>query len=148
MGQTTAEAKREIDETRAQLDGTLAALELKAQHALDWRTQARTSPGFRLALVASATALVALIGFFGPGRPLRRLLPEPPARRSRRDPRRSERPHQHQQSGTTLPRRAAEAAVSALAAGLVKMAIDRANTRARASRRPAPVAPTPGAVKV
>jgi hypothetical protein len=38
--------------------------------------------------------------------------------------------------------------VSALAAGLVKMAIDRANTRARASRVPSPVPPTPEAVKL
>lgn len=146
MGQTAAETKREIDETRAHLDQTLAALELRAQRVLDWRTQVRTSPGFRMAMVAGAAGLVALIGFFGPGRPLRRLLPERPGRRPRRDSRRSERPRER--AGTTLPRRAAEAAVSALAAGLVKMAIDGANARARAPRTPAPAPPTPEAVKL
>jgi hypothetical protein len=146
MGQTAAETKREIDETRAQLDQTLAALELKAQHALGWRTQVRTSTGFRVGVVAVAAALVVLVGFFGPGRPLRRLLPERPERRPRRNRVPSERPPQR--AGTTLPRRAAEAAVSALAAGLVKMAIDRTNTRARGPRAPAPVRPTPEAVKV
>jgi hypothetical protein len=148
MGQTAAETKREIDETRAQLDQTLAALQLKAQHALDWRTQVRTSPGFRLAVVVVAAGLVALVGFFGPSRPLRRLLPERPERRPRRQRDAVPRQPPSQRAGTTLSRRAAEAAVSALAAGLVKMAIERANTRARASRLPAPVRPTPEAVKV
>ncbi len=161
MGQTAAETRREIAQTRAQLTDTLATLEARAAHALDWRTQLRTNRAVRATAVGLLAGAVVLLGFFGPGRPLRRFFPQPSRRRWTRRlrqagipadrfgrlteegrawleaQRRLIRSEMRREPATRrLLLRSAEAGASALAAGLAKMLVDRA--RARAVRPAAP----------
>lgn len=56
MGQTSAEAKRQVDETRAHLQQTVEALELKTRHNLDVGRQLRQNRGVQ------AVAGLTLIG--------------------------------------------------------------------------------------
>lgn len=64
MGETSAEAKRQVDETRQHLDETIQALEFRARRNLDVGYQLRTNRILQLALsgavvgVAAATTLL------------------------------------------------------------------------------------------
>ncbi|TMD13000.1 MAG: hypothetical protein E6J00_09775 [Chloroflexi bacterium] len=64
MGETSAEAKRQVEETRAHLQGTIEALEFKARRNLDVRHQLQSNPGVQAltgALVLGAGALTVLV---------------------------------------------------------------------------------------
>jgi hypothetical protein len=66
MGQTSAEAKREVDQTRAHLTQTLDALQFKARRNLDVKTQVRENRWVQfglanLVLVGAAVAAVMLL---------------------------------------------------------------------------------------
>jgi len=150
MGQTAAETKREIAETRAQLEQTLAALQTKAHDVLDWRASIRRRPWLGVALAGTATGLLLLAALrLSPASPWRRrrrsmrdLLPtvklkdlrlQRVTRRSagaqaRREAERAPARSQGAQEAATrrILVRAAEAGASALAAGLVKILIERA----------------------
>lgn len=60
MGQTAAEAKREVDQTRAHLAQTLEAIQLRARQNLDLRTQLRTNRTLQVTLASLLLAFVAI----------------------------------------------------------------------------------------
>ena len=65
MGQTSVEAKREVEQTRAHLGETLEALQLRAKRNLDIKTQLQTNRGLQLViggLVLAATGF-AVFGY-------------------------------------------------------------------------------------
>jgi hypothetical protein len=61
VGQTAAQAKREVDETRAHLTQTIEALQLRARRNLDLKTQMRTNRGLQLGVLAGAAAIAGLV---------------------------------------------------------------------------------------
>ena len=60
MGQTSTDAKREVDQTRAHLGETLDALQLKAKRNLDLKTQVQTNPALQLSIGAVVVAVMGL----------------------------------------------------------------------------------------
>jgi hypothetical protein len=60
VGQTSSEAKREVEQTRAHLGETLEALQLRAKRNLDVKTQLQTN---RVVQFAVATLVLAVTGF-------------------------------------------------------------------------------------
>lgn len=60
MGQTSTDAKREVDQTRAHLGETLDALQLKAKRNLDLKTQVQTNPAVQLSIGAVVVAIMGL----------------------------------------------------------------------------------------
>ena len=60
MGQTSTDAKREVDQTRAHLGETLDALQLKAKRNLDLKTQVQTNPVVQLSIGALVVAVAGL----------------------------------------------------------------------------------------
>ncbi|MDQ6711283.1 MAG: DUF3618 domain-containing protein [Candidatus Dormibacteraeota bacterium] len=60
MGQTSTDAKREVDETRAHLGETLDALQLRAKRNLDLKTQVQTNPVVQLSIGALVVAIAGL----------------------------------------------------------------------------------------
>lgn len=60
MGQTSTEAKREVDETRAHLNDTIAALQLKARRGLDLRHQLQNNHAFQASLGAVILGIASL----------------------------------------------------------------------------------------
>ena len=60
MGQTSTEAKREIEQTRAHLGETLEALQLRAKRNLDLKTQLQTNHVLQLVV---GTLVLAVTGF-------------------------------------------------------------------------------------
>ena len=60
MGQTSTEAKREVEQTRAHLGETLEALQLRARRNLDIKTQLQTN---RAVQVAIGALVLAVTGF-------------------------------------------------------------------------------------
>ena len=71
MGQTSTEAKREVEQTRAHLGETLEALQLRAKRNLDLKTQLQTN---RILQLAIGSLVLAVTGFavFGYRRRTRR----------------------------------------------------------------------------
>ena len=63
MGQTSTEAKREIEQTRAHLGETLEALQLRAKRNLDLKTQLQTN--HVLQLVVGTLVLAVILGLAG-----------------------------------------------------------------------------------
>ena len=60
MGQTSTEAKREVEQTRAHLGETLEALQLRAKRNLDIKTQLQTN---RILQLTVGTLVLAVTGF-------------------------------------------------------------------------------------
>ena len=60
MGQTSTEAKREVEQTRAHLGETLEALQLRAKRNLDVKTQLQTN---RVLQLVVGTLVLAVTGF-------------------------------------------------------------------------------------
>ena len=60
MGQTSSEAKREVEQTRAHLGETLEALQLRAKRNLDIKMQLQTN---RILQLAVGTLVLAVTGF-------------------------------------------------------------------------------------
>jgi hypothetical protein len=60
VGQTSTDAKREVDQTRAHLGETLDALQLKAKRNLDLKTQVQTNPAVQLSIGAVVVAIMGL----------------------------------------------------------------------------------------
>jgi len=60
VGQTSTEAKREVEQTRAHLGETLEALQLRARRNLDIKTQLQTN---RAVQVAIGAVVLAVTGF-------------------------------------------------------------------------------------
>ena len=60
MGQTSTEAKREVEQTRAHLGETLEALQLRAKRNLDIKTQLQTN---RILQLAVGSLVLAVTGF-------------------------------------------------------------------------------------
>jgi hypothetical protein len=60
VGQTSTEAKREVEQTRAHLGDTLEALQLRAKRNLDLKTQLQTN---RILQFAVGTLVLAVTGF-------------------------------------------------------------------------------------
>ena len=60
MGQTSTEAKREVEQTRAHLGETLEALQLRAKRNLDLKTQLQTNHVLQLVV---GTLVLAVTGF-------------------------------------------------------------------------------------
>ena len=60
MGQNSTEAKREVEQTRAHLGQTLEALQLRAKRNLDLKTQLQTNRALQFAIGA---AILAATGF-------------------------------------------------------------------------------------
>ena len=60
MGQTSAEAKREVEQTRAHLGETLEALQLRAKRNLDVKTQLQTN---RVLQFAIGALILAVTGY-------------------------------------------------------------------------------------
>jgi len=61
VGQTSTDAKREVDQTRAHLGETLDALQLKAKRNLDLKTQVQTNPAVQLSIGAVVVAIMGLV---------------------------------------------------------------------------------------
>jgi Protein of unknown function (DUF3618) len=61
VGQTSTEAKREVEQTRAHLGETLEALQLHARRNLDVKTQLQTNRGLQAAMGAVALALAGFV---------------------------------------------------------------------------------------
>lgn len=59
MGQTSTEAKREVEQTRAHLGETLEALQLRARRNLDLKTQLQTNRAVQLVIGSLALGLAA-----------------------------------------------------------------------------------------
>jgi hypothetical protein len=57
VGQTSTEAKREVEQTRAHLGETLEALQLRARRNLDVKTQLQTNRALQAAIGAVALAI-------------------------------------------------------------------------------------------
>ncbi len=65
MGQTSSDAKREVEQTRAHLGETLEALQLRAKRNLDFKTQLQTNRALQFvigALILAATGF-AVFGY-------------------------------------------------------------------------------------
>jgi hypothetical protein len=62
MGQTSSEAKREVDQTRAHLTQTLDALQFRARRNLDVKTQVSENRAVQIALTAILFAIAGLVG--------------------------------------------------------------------------------------
>jgi hypothetical protein len=60
VGQTSTDAKREVDQTRAHLGETLDALQLKAKRNLDLKSQVQTNPAVQLSIGAVVVAVMGL----------------------------------------------------------------------------------------
>jgi hypothetical protein len=60
VGQTSTEAKREVEQTRAHLGETLEALQLRARRNLDLKTQLQTNRGVQAAI---GILVLAVTGF-------------------------------------------------------------------------------------
>ncbi|HEY4845334.1 MAG TPA: DUF3618 domain-containing protein [Candidatus Dormibacteraeota bacterium] len=60
MGQTSSEAKREVEQTRAHLGETLEALQLRAKRNLDIKTQLQTNRALQFAI---GGLVLAVTGF-------------------------------------------------------------------------------------
>jgi hypothetical protein len=60
VGQTSAEAKRQVEQTRAHLGETLEALQLRAKRNLDVKTQLQTN---RVVQFAIGTLILAVTGY-------------------------------------------------------------------------------------
>jgi len=61
VGQTSTDAKREVDQTRAHLGETLDALQLKAKRNLDLKTQVQTNPALQLSIGAVVVAIMGVV---------------------------------------------------------------------------------------
>jgi hypothetical protein len=61
VGQTSTEAKREVEKTRAQLGETIEALQLRARRNLDVKTQLRENRGAQIVLGVATLGIAALI---------------------------------------------------------------------------------------
>ena len=61
MGQTAAQAKREVDETRAHLTQTIEALQLRARRNLDLKTQMQTNRGLQIGALVGLVAISGLV---------------------------------------------------------------------------------------
>jgi hypothetical protein len=61
MGQTSTEAKREVDQTRAHLGETLDALQLKAKRNLDVKSQLQTNPALQISIGAVLLAIAGVV---------------------------------------------------------------------------------------
>lgn len=61
MGQTSAQAKREVEQTRAHLGETIEALQLRARRNLDVKTQLRENRAVQIVLGAATFGIAALI---------------------------------------------------------------------------------------
>ena len=61
MGQTSTEAKREVEQTRAHLGATIEALQLRARRNLDVKTQLQTNRAIQVALAGIGVGIAALI---------------------------------------------------------------------------------------
>lgn len=60
MGQTSTEAKREVEQTRAHLGQTLEALQLRARRNLDVKTQLQTNRALQIVI---GSLILAVTGF-------------------------------------------------------------------------------------
>jgi len=60
VGQTSTEAKREVDQTRAHLGDTLDALQLKAKRNLDIKAQLQTNPAVQVTIGAVFLAIAGV----------------------------------------------------------------------------------------
>lgn len=60
MGQTSSDAKREVDQTRAHLGETLDALQLRAKRNLDLKAQVQTNPAVQMSIGAVVVAIMGL----------------------------------------------------------------------------------------
>ena len=60
MGQTSTEAKREVEQTRAHLGETLEALQLRARRNLDIKTQLQTNRALQVTVGAVLLAVAGL----------------------------------------------------------------------------------------
>ena len=63
MGQTSTEAKREVEQTRAHLGETLEAIQLRARRNLDVKTQLQTNRTLQLVLGALVLAVTGFAVF-------------------------------------------------------------------------------------
>lgn len=63
MGQTSAEAKREVEQTRAHLGETIEALQLRARRNLDVKTQLQTNRTIQIVLGSVALGIGTLVVF-------------------------------------------------------------------------------------
>jgi len=61
MGQTSAEAKREVEQTRAHLGETIEALQLRARRNLDVKTQLRENRAVQIVLGGLTFGVTALV---------------------------------------------------------------------------------------
>jgi hypothetical protein len=61
VGQTSTEAKREVEQTRAHLGETLEALQLRARRNLDLRTQLQTNRALQAAIGAVTAAIAGFV---------------------------------------------------------------------------------------
>jgi Protein of unknown function (DUF3618) len=61
VGQTSTEAKREVEQTRAHLGETLEALQLRARRNLDVKTQLQTNRALQATMGAVALALAGFV---------------------------------------------------------------------------------------
>jgi uncharacterized protein DUF3618 len=61
VGQTSTEAKREIEQTRAHLGETLEALQLRARRNLDIKTQLRENRALQIILAGATFGVAALV---------------------------------------------------------------------------------------
>lgn len=61
MGQTSAEAKREVEQTRAHLGETIEALQLRARRNLDVKTQIRENRALQIVIGAATFGIAALV---------------------------------------------------------------------------------------
>ena len=61
MGQTSAEAKREVEQTRAHLGETIEALQLRARRNLDVKTQLRENRAVQIVLGGLTFGVAALV---------------------------------------------------------------------------------------
>lgn len=63
MGQTSTEAKREVEQTRAHLGETLEALQLRARRNLDIKTQLQTNRAVQIVIGALVLAVTGFAVF-------------------------------------------------------------------------------------
>lgn len=61
MGQTSAEAKREVEQTRAHLGETIEALQLRARRNLDVKTQLQSNRALQVVIGGIALSIVGLV---------------------------------------------------------------------------------------
>jgi len=132
VGQTSAEAKREVEQTRAHLGQTLEALQLRAKRNLDFKTQLQTNRALQFAI---GSLILAVTGFAVFGyRARRRRSPAAQAWASaqRRIVKADGKTNVEVQSKESIGRRllisAAEAALTALATGYARRLVTGAST--------------------